>query len=86
MRPRHADVLQGMGFTGSVEEFRETLAAVKAELFASISDEDLVISKDDSARYCVEVRRRLNSPRLTRSIVLKGLFGIRKNRRARAAR
>ena len=41
MRPRHADVLKDMGFEGTVDEFREALAAVKSESFASITDEEI---------------------------------------------
>lgn len=86
MKPRHSDVLKEQGYEGQLETFREVLAAVKAESFPDISDEDLIIGKDSSASYCLQVRKRLNAPRLTRAIILKGLIGLRKNRRARLAR
>lgn len=85
MRPRHADVLKELGYDGQLETFRETLAAVKAESFPGITDEDLIIGKESSATYCNQVRKRLNAPRLTRAIILKGLIGLRKNKRARTA-
>ena len=79
MRPRHADVLKSQGFEGSVDEFRETLAAVKRESFPGITDEDLIIGKDSSAQFCVQVRKRLNAPRLSRAFILRSLLGLRKN-------
>lgn len=83
MRPRHAKVLKGLGFDGQLETFRETLAAVKAESFPGITDEDLIIGKESSATYCTQVRKRLSTPRLTRAIILKGLIGLRKNGKKR---
>ena len=53
--PRHADVLKESGYTGDLETFRETLAAVKAELYPDITDEILCFGKETSARFCAEV-------------------------------
>lgn len=79
MRPRHADVLREMGFEGTVEEFRGTLAAVKAELFPGLTDEELCFTRDQAGDYVAEVKRRLEAPRLTRVFVLRALIGLRKN-------
>jgi hypothetical protein len=77
--PRHADVLKESGYTGDLETFRETLAAVKAELYPDITDEILCFGKEKSARFCDEVRERLNAPRLGRVFILKKLISLRKH-------
>ena len=82
MRPRHADVLKDFGFEGSVEDFRTAIAELTQEHSEGITDQDLVLSKDGSARFCVLVRQRLKAPRLGRAFILRALFGIRKNRKA----
>lgn len=74
MRPRHADVLKGMGFQGSVDEFRAALAEVKAESFPSITDEEILIGKESSSKIYVQVRKRLDAPRLTRAFILRSLI------------
>ncbi|WZO97343.1 hypothetical protein EP7_004368 [Isosphaeraceae bacterium EP7] len=79
MRPRHADVLKESGYAGDLETFRETLAAVKAELYPDITDEILAFGKETSATYCATVRKRLNAPRLGRVFILKGLISLRKH-------
>ncbi len=56
MRPRHADVLREMGFEGTVEEFRGTLAAVKAELFPGLTDEELCFTRDQAGGYVADWR------------------------------
>jgi len=76
-------MLKEQGYDGPLDTFRETLAAVKGELFADTTDEELIIGKDSSARFCVEVRKRLAAPRLGRAFILRSLIGIRKNRRKR---
>ena len=83
MRPRHADVLKEPGYEGSVEEFRGALAAVKAEAYPDTTDEEVIIGKESSSRYCALVRKRLDAPRLTRAFILRSLIGLRKNGRAR---
>lgn len=86
MRPRHADVLKSMGCSADLEMFRATLAAVKAEMFPGWTDEALIVTKDQAGQYCAAVRKRLDAPRLTRSFILLALIGLRKNRRAHAAK
>jgi hypothetical protein len=85
MRPRHADVLKELGYEGRVEEFGEALAAVKAEAYPDTTDEEVLIGKVSSSRYCVLVRKRLNASRLTRAFILRSLLGIRKNGLVRRA-
>ena len=75
---RHAETLRSMGFNGEVEEFRSTLAAVKAELFPDVTDEELAFTRDEAAEFCKEVRARLKAPKLTRVFLLRGLVSLRK--------
>ena len=83
-RPKHAEVLKAMGYEGPVEEFREVLAAIKAELYPDMTDEELTFTRDEAGAYCAEVRRRLKAPRLTRPFILRALIGIRKYKKRRA--
>lgn len=85
MRPRHADMLRDFGYTGTLEDFRRALLAVKAESFPGIADDEIVIGKDSSAQFCVQIRRRLEAPRLGRAFILRALLSLRKNAKARKA-
>ena len=85
MRPRHADVLKDSGFAGSLEEFRATLAEVKAEAYPDVTDEELIYTRDEAGTYCALVRKRLSAPRLTRPFILRSLVGLRKHRKVRLA-
>lgn len=85
-RPRHAETLKAMGYDGDVDDFRRTLAAVKADLYPEMTDEMLCFTRDEAAEYCSEVRKRLKAPRLTRVFLLKGLVSLRKQGWARKAR
>ncbi len=80
MKPRIADQLKQMGYEGTVEDFRSTVAAVKAELYADWTDESLIVTRDEAGQFCAEVRKRLGAPRLTRPFILTALLGLRKNR------
>ena len=79
MKKRVADSLKELGFTGSVEEFRAALVAVKAEHFANWSIDELIYTRDEVAEYCQLVKKRLKAPRLTRPFILRALVGTRKN-------
>jgi hypothetical protein len=83
MKPRHADILKESGCTASVEEFRETLIAVKAEKYPDMTDEDLAFTKNQAGDYCAEVNRRIGT-KLSRVFILKCLVGIRKARKRRS--
>ncbi len=84
MRPRHADTLKSFGCEASVEEFRQTLADVKAEMFPDWSDEALIVTRDEAAAFCQAVKKQLGSPRLTRPFILTALIGVRKARKRRS--
>src|SRR4051794_5547231 len=81
MKPRVANTLKEFGCEASVEEFRETLAAVKAELFPDWSDEALIVTRDEAAAFCQAVKKKLGAPRLTRPFILTALIGVRKARK-----
>jgi hypothetical protein len=80
MRPRYADTLKEMGFTGTVEEFRAALTEIKAESFPDYTFDELTYTRDEAGTYCALVRKRLGAPRLTRSFILRSLVGLRKNK------
>ena len=82
MKPRHADVLKESGCEATVEQFRDTLIAVKAEKYPNLTDEDLAFTKNEATAYCAEVNRRLGS-RLGRVFILKCLVGVRMARKRR---
>ena len=82
-RARHTETLKEMGFDGEMEEFRSTLAAVKAELYPDMTDEDLTYTRDEAGAFCAEVRKRLKVPRLSRVFLLRALIGLRKHRKVR---
>jgi hypothetical protein len=82
-KPRHADLLKEMGCTASLDEFRDTLAAVKAEMFPDLTDEELAFTRDQAGDFVAEVKKRLNASKLTRVFVLRALVGLRKNPRSR---
>src|SRR4051812_41227977 len=79
MRPRIADTLREMGYTGDVDEFRRALAEVKAEAYPQFSIDELCFTRDEAADFCQQVRKRLAAPRLTRVLILRSLTGLRKN-------
>jgi hypothetical protein len=79
MKKRVADQLKEMGFTGSVETFRQTLAEVKTEKYPDMTDEDLAFTKNQAGDYCAEVNRRLGGTKLARVFILRALVGLRKN-------
>jgi hypothetical protein len=83
---KNADVLRSMGYAGEVNEFRRTLAAVKAEMFPDLTDESLCFTRDEASAYCAEVKRRLGAPKLTRVFILKALVSLRKHGWAKKAR
>jgi hypothetical protein len=86
MRPQgHAEVLKGMGFTGTLDEFRAALVAVKGESFPTWSIDELTYTRDEAADFCRLVRERLGAPRLTRVFILRALVGLRKNGRLKAS-
>jgi hypothetical protein len=51
MRPRHADILKDLDCEASVEEFRRTLAEIKAEHFPQFTDEELTFTRDEAGTY-----------------------------------
>lgn len=63
MRPRHADILKSFGCEARVEELREALTTVKAEMFPDWSDEALIVTRDEAANYCQAVKKRLDALR-----------------------
>src|SRR3954469_138940 len=65
MRPRIADTLKEMGYSGDVTEFRRALAEVKAESYPEFTDEELIYTRDEAGTFCAQVRKRLGAPRLT---------------------
>lgn len=82
---RHADTLKVLGYEGELDDFRRTLAAVKAELFPELTDELLCFTRDEASAYCAEVKRRLGAPKLTRVFILKALVSLRKHGWAKKA-
>jgi hypothetical protein len=52
---------------------------VKADLYPDLTDESLCFGKESSAKFCAEVRERLNAPRLGRVFILKALISLRKH-------
>jgi hypothetical protein len=84
MKPRVANTLKEFGYAGTVEDFRTTLAEVKAELFPGWSDEQLIVTRDEAAEYCQAVKKKLGAPRLTRPFILTALIGVRKARKRKA--
>lgn len=84
MKPRVANTLKEFGCEASVEEFRQILADLRAEMFPDWSDEALIVTRDESAAYCQAVKKRLGSPRLTRPFILTALIGVRKARKRRS--
>ena len=62
MKPRVANTLKEFGCEASVEDFRQALADVKAELFPDWSDEALIVTRDEAAAYCQAVKKKLAHP------------------------
>ena len=81
MKPRVASSLKEFDCDATVEEFRQALTEVKAELFPDWSDEALIVTRDEAAAYCQAVKKRLGTPRLTRPFILTALIGVRKARK-----
>jgi len=79
MKKRVAETLKEMGCTATVEDFRRTLAEVKAEKFADWSTDELCFTRDEAADFCKLVKERLGAPKLTRVFILRSLVGLRKN-------
>jgi hypothetical protein len=52
MQPKHAEVLKGVGFSGSLDEFRAALVTVKGEAFGSCSIDELIFTRDEAAEFC----------------------------------
>jgi hypothetical protein len=46
--------------------------------FPSLTDEELNFTPDQTASYCTLVRKRLGTPRLPQSFILRPLFGLRR--------
>ncbi len=71
MKPLVSDQLKAQGCQADVAEFRDTLAALKAELFPEISTEELTFTRDEASEFCQTVRKRLGAPRLSRVFLLR---------------
>ncbi len=80
MRPRIAETLKEFGYTGTVEDFRQAIADIKAADYSDFTDEGLIVTRDEAGEFYAKVRKRLGAPRLTRPFILTALIGIRKNK------
>lgn len=83
--PHQADILRVFGCEASVEDFRRTLAEVKAKHDPDITDEELTYIRDEAGTSCSLVRKRLSAPRLTRPYILRSPIGLGKQRKRAAS-
>ena len=71
--------LEAIGWTKTVEQFRELIADVFANMFPSWTDEDLLCNPREAIRFCRNMQHASALPDLSEALILRTLTNCRKN-------